>query len=248
MTPVTVRVRRSAVCAMPKSSTLVTPSSRTMMFCGLTSRCTSPSGCPASSTARCACARPRPASRAMATASGAGSGVLSCHARFIIPDSARPRTNSMTMTGCPCQTPTSSNETTLGWFSRATTRASSRNWLTKAGSAARSGSSVLRMTGRRTPPAPCCTARKTSPMPPTASRRCTSYRPSTSSMAAHGTVPSRHGQRVARQRHTGAWRPVLGQRASSRPTRRLVRATVESHGELSNKFSDFSTEIPVTCR
>ena len=63
MTPVVVRVERFAALAMPKSTTFVTPSGRTMTFVGLTSRCTMRIGSPSVPVAVCAWARPRAASR-----------------------------------------------------------------------------------------------------------------------------------------------------------------------------------------
>ena len=106
--------------AIPKSSTFTTPSSRTMMFSGFTSRCTMP--------ALCAAASPyaAPASHAIRSASGAGGPSMYSRSDF-------PLMSSIAMYGVPRSdcgsiiSPTSWMVITFGCSSAATLRASRNN-------------------------------------------------------------------------------------------------------------------------
>ncbi len=128
-----------ATLAVPKSTTLSAPAAPRCRFAGLTSRCTTPARCAASSPSAACPARwhvsdtlsgPRPASSA---------------ARSL------PVSNSITRYGRPSCSPVSSTVTTLGWTTRAAVLASRAN-RSRVAASATAGARILTATaqpGRR---------------------------------------------------------------------------------------------------
>src|SRR5438094_2672247 len=89
-----------------------------------------------------------------------------CPSRYSIASHARPPSNE---TSFVC--------TTFGWFSRAQSRASSRNISRKPLSSASCGFSALSRASLLKPGGPCATARYTQPIPPWASSMMSRYFP-----------------------------------------------------------------------
>ncbi len=151
----------SAAAAIPKSSTLTSPSLVSMTLLGFTSRWTMPSRWAASSAS---------ATAAVTRAASAGpSGPEASRAASVSPSSS-----SMTRNGAPPSLPKSNTRATLGWASRAVARASRTNRRVARSSAASSSTSSLSATRR---PSTVSSACHTSPMPPVAIRRTRRYRP-----------------------------------------------------------------------
>ncbi len=95
--PVCVREDLLAALAMPKSTSFTTPSPRTMMFCGLTSRWTMLSGFPRTSLALCAWSSPSAASKQTRTDTWNGRPTPALAAAYHSLERSSPGTYSMAM-------------------------------------------------------------------------------------------------------------------------------------------------------
>ncbi len=168
MRPSWVTCRRPAALAMPKSSTRATPSLPTRMFCGETSRWTTPSSAPPASRASCAACSPRRAPARMAATMRGGMRSLRRMAARMSADSAAPWTYSITTKSSPPLATTSSVVTTLRWWMRAASRPSSRSMAQISGSLAYWGWRRLMATVRANPASPSILPRWTVAIPPDA--------------------------------------------------------------------------------
>ncbi len=119
---------------MPKSSTFTSPSSRTITFSGLTSRCTTP--------ARCAAASAPPMSTSQRTRVPSGTDASPTNWRSEVP-----RTSSMTMNAVSPTRSASKMAVALGWRMAAAARAS-RSAEAIASPWVPEGASTLMATGR----------------------------------------------------------------------------------------------------
>ena len=160
--------RRLAALATPKSTRRARPSWPTRMLWGETSRWTIPSGSPRSPRASCAACSPARTPIMIAEATGMGTGSPRLRAARSSAASESPRTYSITMKISPPSATTSSVATTLGWWMRAASCASSRNMSTNSGSRAICGCMRLTATTREKPTGPTRRPKYTVAIPPDA--------------------------------------------------------------------------------
>ncbi len=154
--------------AIPKSDRYTWPGrpgcASTRMFAGLTSRCTSPAACAASSAE---------ATATMSSAARAGAGAPS---RASIPRRSPPRTKRIAMNSAPAASPASYTGMMCGSSTFAAARDSARNRRRNAGSAARAGPRIFSATSRSSRTS---RARNTTAIPPVPASASSRY-PATS--------------------------------------------------------------------
>ncbi len=227
--PVCVRAGSVAIRAMPKSVSFTWPARSTMMFDGLTSRCTIP--------AECAAAR---APAAWASRGAASSGESGPRSRTRRPRST-PSTYSITSHQESSSTTASKIETTCGWCSRALTLASRSARVRSVRSAPGSRPIRLSATGR---PSTSSRPSQTAPVPPRPISRSSEYRPAITRAFRSGSCVGAVHRRGAAQTSPVRWAKMAAWTRSRRVSLASTLATwVLVVGMLTTRRSQISALV-----